>query len=594
MVDIGSLADRRFGRYILQELIGSGATSVVYRAHDIELDRYVAFKVLSRDLITDLNNDHRFIQEAKILAKLEHPNIVPIYDYGQIEGIYFIVMRLLVGGSLEKHLRENNFTLEESATVLDQLAGALDYLHSQSVVHRDIKASNVLFDQHSNAYLADFGLAKILNITSDLTMTGRILGTPPYMAPELWRDDEATPSSDIYALGVLMYRAISGSLPFEANSQLALMRKHFYATPTPLQQLKSDVSPEIDSAVVTALAKKSEQRYSSARAFAQAFRGALSQPAGTVSHLPAHMPPTQKSDDGPTEIIPPTAPVTPSDGNRSTMKVKIIIGALLSLLLFSLVVVSIILLRGTGSSTPTPTPFINSVVNPTTLTGTPTYIPTPTSTNTPTNPATVTPTNTALPATVPTIGPYAPVTPIVTRQLGVLSIQQPRPVLSFNWKRDEILTICLNSNQFEGDFVVQAPNQTITNSQNENGTACIIPYLATSEGNYQVVVHSINGLGGQYSLKLTIYTACAPKLPIAIVKNNAGGALSAIRENSNTFSRLVSTGVPSECFAILEQTGNGQNDMWWKILAGDGRTGWIAGVLVTAIGNLSPTSTPTP
>lgn len=264
------------GAYELRERIGAGGMGTVYRAFHAAMKREVAIKVLPEELAQNPEYLARFNREAETSTKLEHPHIVPVYDYGTIDGISFVVMRLLPGGSLAQRLAQKGIpTLAEANQVLQQLASALDYAHREGVVHRDIKAGNVLFDRQGNAYLADFGIAKLLNATSGFTATGISMGTPSYMAPEQWKGQDPSIQTDIYALGILLYTMLTGKLPFEAPTPFALMDKHLNALPsaphTVVQSLPEALAPVIEKAI----AKQPADRFSSAAAFADAFAGAM-------------------------------------------------------------------------------------------------------------------------------------------------------------------------------------------------------------------------------------------------------------------------------------------------------------------------------
>lgn len=275
---ISNRSGQFLGIYELRERIGTGGMGTVYRAYHAAMKREVAIKVLPEDLAQTPEYLARFNREAETSTKLEHPHIVPVYDYGTVEGISFVVMRLLPGGSLAQRLAQKGVpTLAETDQVLQQLASALDYAHREGVVHRDIKAGNVLFDRQGNAYLADFGIAKLLNATSGFTATGINMGTPSYMAPEQWKGQEPSAQTDIYALGILLYTMLTGKLPFEAPTPFALMDKHLNVLPaaphTVVQGLPESLAPVIE----VAIAKQPGDRFASAIALADAFASAIAE-----------------------------------------------------------------------------------------------------------------------------------------------------------------------------------------------------------------------------------------------------------------------------------------------------------------------------
>jgi WD40 repeat protein len=280
-MSIRNLVGQRFGQYELRELLGVGGMGAVYRGYQSALQRAVAIKVISPELITQPDYIERFYREARIAAALEHAHIVPVYDYGVQGDISYVVMRLLTGGTLTDRLAQQGDTgpslpsLGEIAAVLRQLASALDYAHSQGVIHRDIKPSNVMFDNRGDAYLVDFGIAKLLAATRAITTSGVIMGTPLFMPPEQWRAEEVTPASDQYALGVMTYILVTGRVPFEADTPHGLMYKHLTELPTPPQVYQATVPEAVTQVLDRALAKKGEDRFPSVTAYAQAFEKAI-------------------------------------------------------------------------------------------------------------------------------------------------------------------------------------------------------------------------------------------------------------------------------------------------------------------------------
>ncbi|HEX9190100.1 MAG TPA: serine/threonine-protein kinase, partial [Vicinamibacteria bacterium] len=216
------------GPYRVVEPLGRGGMATVYRAYEPALDRYVALKVLPREFLHDPGFKDRFHREAKALAKLEHPNIVPIYNYDidEKEGIPWMAMRLVPGGSLSQRLKEGRLPHARSVEILRGVADALDHAHGKGVVHRDVKPQNVLLDEGGRVYLADFGIAKMLEASGGLTATGMITGTPNYMAPEQATAKDVGPPADIYALGIVAYEMFTGRVPFSADTPVAILMKH--------------------------------------------------------------------------------------------------------------------------------------------------------------------------------------------------------------------------------------------------------------------------------------------------------------------------------------------------------------------------------
>lgn len=306
-MSVENLSGTRLGQYELRDLLGSGGMGAVYLAYQSALDRLVAVKVLNVSLTANPEYLERFRREAKTSAGLEHPHIVPVYDYGTQGNISYVVMRLLTGGSLAERISHSRETkrplpsLAETSQILKQLANALDYAHGRGVIHRDVKTSNVMFDEQGTAFLVDFGIAKLTYATSALTGTGMAMGTPSYMAPEQWRGEEVRPSADQYSLGVMVYAILTGRLPFEAETPFALMHKHLNEEPTPINAFRTDLAESIRDVVKRTMAKTPEERFANCGAFAVAFddavRGVTAQPPTGffVTPLPSRPPSVSRS-----------------------------------------------------------------------------------------------------------------------------------------------------------------------------------------------------------------------------------------------------------------------------------------------------------
>nr|HPL82325.1 serine/threonine-protein kinase [Anaerolineaceae bacterium] len=191
----------KLGKYEILEDLGRGGFGVVYKARDTVLDRVVAVKVLHPNLVNDLSFVSRFRNEARLAAQLDHPNIVPVHDFGESEGLYYIVMGHMPGGSLKELLQKEGALPEEKAlAILRQVSDGLSYAHRKGIIHRDLKPGNILFDEEGEARVSDLGFAKLLHSdsSSSLTMSGGVVGTPAYMAPEIWKGLPATPAVDVY------------------------------------------------------------------------------------------------------------------------------------------------------------------------------------------------------------------------------------------------------------------------------------------------------------------------------------------------------------------------------------------------------------
>lgn len=315
-----NLSGRQLGGYELRALLGVGGMGAVYRGYQVALKREVAVKVLSPQLAEQPDYFSRFTREAETAARLEHANIVPIYDYGTHAGAAYVVMRLLTGGTLAERINRHAQkgqplpSLGEIARVLVQLAGALDYAHKRGIIHRDIKPSNVMFDDQGTAFVVDFGIAKLLYATASMTGTGMTLGTPTYMAPEQWRAEDLTPAADQYALGVMTYALVTGRVPFEAPTPYALMHKHLNEEPPPPTTLRPDLPPPVAETITRALAKDPAARFPDVIAFAGAFQDAVRGHTGQVTgFFTAPITPGALLQPAPPATPPPTDYVPPGD-----------------------------------------------------------------------------------------------------------------------------------------------------------------------------------------------------------------------------------------------------------------------------------------
>jgi eukaryotic-like serine/threonine-protein kinase len=269
---IDALTGQRLGPYELGEIIGRGGMAVVYRAFESGLNRHVAVKVLPPAFLHDEEFRQRFEAEARTAAQLDHPHIVPIYQFGQHGDIPYLAMPLITGGTFA-HLLERGISLELGIQILRQVLDAVDYAHRREspVVHRDIKPSNILMRRDDYALLADFGIAKIIEPSARAT-PGTLAGTAEYMAPEQSQGGLITPRADVYAIGAVLYQVLTGRVPFIGPTPWAIIEQHVHAPVPSVRVYKPELAPGWDTLIQHCLAKQPQDRYPSARALDQALQ----------------------------------------------------------------------------------------------------------------------------------------------------------------------------------------------------------------------------------------------------------------------------------------------------------------------------------
>ena len=273
------------GNYKILAPLGQGGMAHVYRANQENLNREVAVKVLPPWYAADRNFVERFNLEARLVARLSHPNIVTIHDFSEYNGHLYIVMQLVDGGTLKHKLdaaRDPSgsggagaLELEEANRIFQQLASALTYAHEQGIIHRDIKPVNVLMDRSARPILSDFGIAKVLAGGNGLTRPGAGVGTPEYMSPEQCRGEEVDGRADIYALGVMLFESLTGRTPFDGDNYHALAHSHLYASPPDPRLYNPRLTMPVCQVILTALQKKPALRYQQANDLALALEQAI-------------------------------------------------------------------------------------------------------------------------------------------------------------------------------------------------------------------------------------------------------------------------------------------------------------------------------
>ena len=254
--------------YRIDELIGQGGMGVVYRAYDLRLKRIVALKLVTPVLALDERFRERFARETELAMSLEHPNVVPIHDAGDVNGRLYLAMRLVAGTDLRRLLRaEGALEPSRALAICRQLASALDTAHEKGLVHRDVKPSNVLLDESEHAYLADFGLTRRTDEQGAQAGDGRSIGTPAYLAPEQIEGKPVDGRADVYALGCVLFECLTGAPPYSSGSPLGVAWAHLEEEPPSASSLRSDLPEEIDDVVRKALAKEPDDRYPTCAAF---------------------------------------------------------------------------------------------------------------------------------------------------------------------------------------------------------------------------------------------------------------------------------------------------------------------------------------
>jgi serine/threonine protein kinase len=269
------------GKYRILEEIGHGGFATVYQAEDISLERTVALKVLDPLLTRDPGLISRFQQEAKVTAKLFHPNIAALFEVGAVDGRYFLAMQYIAGKNLRDLMQTQSLLpLDQMAAIIQQIGAALDYAHAQGIVHRDVKPSNIIVDEAGHATLTDFGIVKVFESTTLQTTSGAIFGTPAYSSPEQVESRPLDGRSDLYSLGVVAYELCTGKVPFAADTIPSLYYKIVHETPLIPSQVNARAANPIEAVLLKAIAKQPDQRYQSGQVFAAELNAAVEKVKG--------------------------------------------------------------------------------------------------------------------------------------------------------------------------------------------------------------------------------------------------------------------------------------------------------------------------
>ena len=363
----GTRVGTNFGKYRLITLLGKGGMGEVYEAYDTEKGRTVALKVLAEDHAKDERFRARFLRESHAAAVLQEPHIVPIHDWGEIDGKLYIDMRLVQGKTLHELARQKPLEPARAVAIIQQVAAALDAAHKEGLVHRDVKPQNIMVTLEDFTYLVDFGIAEAEG-DSRLTMAGTKIGSLAYMAPERFNDDQTSAATDTYSLACVLYEALTGDAPFSSSSMEQLIASHVAAPPPLASAANPRVPTALDAVIARGMAKEPDDRYGSAGALGRAAQralagggpdtGSISPGAPTVT-APPHTPPTAPPRSPNPVYTPPgqTHSAISSEvttGSRSSSVSMALVGITAAVLLGALGMVIGLLISKKGNDAPAP------------------------------------------------------------------------------------------------------------------------------------------------------------------------------------------------------------------------------------------------
>lgn len=371
-----------FGPYELQALLGVGGMGEVYRAYDTNKDRTVALKLLRAEMSADAGFQERFRRESRVAARLQEPHVIPVHDFGEINGVLYIDMRLVEGRDVHKVLQESgSLHPARAVSIVGQVAAALDAAHASGLVHRDVKPENVLLTQTDFAYLVDFGIAHLGGDTG-LTSAGAAIGSCAYMAPERFTGGTVGAAADIYSLACLLYECLTGSTPFPTGELSQLMGSHIMAPPPRPSATRPSVGTAFDAVIARGMAKRPEDRFASAGDLARAASGAAMAAQAATQINPVQPVLTRQFAPPP----PPSPPQSPPPRKGFGTGQWLLAGAAFGVFATLLGLVLWLVLGQNKTEPPAPPPPTSSAA--------PTTPPTPTTTTT-----SPTPTAAALPGT---------------------------------------------------------------------------------------------------------------------------------------------------------------------------------------------------
>ncbi len=311
------------GPYRIVEQLGQGGMATVFKGYHAALDRYVAIKVLHPAFKEDSTFLARFQREARVVARLEHPNIVPVYDFAEHNGAPYLVMKFVEGETLKARLQRERLSLKETLRVLEAVGAGLHYAHQQGILHRDIKSSNIMLAADGGIYLADFGLARIAVAGESTLSLDSMIGTPHYMSPEQARGEkDLDAGTDIYSLGVVLYELVVGRLPYSADTPFAIIHDHIY-TPLPMPRtVNPNVPAPIERVLLKALAKERADRFPDVAALVAALREAVAGAESGVIALPGAVPVSPAAPTAPGAATTAAPRAEPADATRVAAKPK--------------------------------------------------------------------------------------------------------------------------------------------------------------------------------------------------------------------------------------------------------------------------------
>jgi serine/threonine protein kinase len=415
----------QLGPYLLLEMIDKGGMAFVYKALDQRDNSVIAVKILYPYLLGEPELVQRFQREAKIIQSLSHPHIVALREFGEIDGHFYLAMRYMSGGSLQKHYRSTYpFELDKTLKILKEIGSALDYAHARDVIHRDLKLENILLDENGDSALSDFGIARVAGGTH-YTKTGHIAGTPQYMSPE---QAQGKPNidyhADLYSFAVMAFRMVTGSFPFHADDPLTILSQHLTEMPPTASLLNPSLPRELDYILWQAMSKAPQDRFNSAGDFVEAFERAFNTPTLTPVNMVGVTPsqgqtalPSTVPNTLATAILPtPLSPAKKSQKRRRNLFLFVPLALALMFITLSMLYLRpmlfatsevattaspLLILPINEQETDTPTPTVSRTPRPTATRVTPTNTAAPTETNTPRRPTAtdVPPTNTPVPPT---------------------------------------------------------------------------------------------------------------------------------------------------------------------------------------------------